>query len=433
MGEIREGLGEMADPADLITALVQVGLLKRAFTGTELAAETDWSPGHARRGRGRAAAPVRGRRRPGGQLTVHRRRCLRRRCLGDRDEFGDSALDAVPEHADVRGVVVVAGDPELQVPVVGEDPDDDAERGSQRDGRRRLEQPPSGEVQGVLRAGHVGRRGVDAGLTDRHGLPLPGGEQHRRREPGQVDQSLPGHSALPVLDTVHLPPDLGQPGHRVRHPHRQVDQDPGHPVVVHAALISGAHRDRHHRPDHPAVDLLAAAEEQLPEPPGDRGQHDVVDRPAQRPADQLHVGERRAGRGPPPMRAVLSVQRRIRRWQQLAGDARESAGRLDPPFKGVRRRAQCAEHARQLPDRAQRTDQRLGDQLDDRGLRAGPPGGSGRPGGVRLVVEQHGHQVGARDAVDHAVVDLRDDRPPAVLQALHHPDLPQRARPVQML
>jgi len=30
----------MADPADLVTALVQVGLLERAFTGTKLAAET---------------------------------------------------------------------------------------------------------------------------------------------------------------------------------------------------------------------------------------------------------------------------------------------------------------------------------------------------------------------------------------------------------
>jgi hypothetical protein len=45
MGEIREGLGEMADPAVLVTALVQVGLLKRAFTGTELAAETDRAGG----------------------------------------------------------------------------------------------------------------------------------------------------------------------------------------------------------------------------------------------------------------------------------------------------------------------------------------------------------------------------------------------------
>src|SRR5260370_3638017 len=45
MGEIREGLGEMADPADLVTALVQVGLLKRVFTGTELAAETDRAGG----------------------------------------------------------------------------------------------------------------------------------------------------------------------------------------------------------------------------------------------------------------------------------------------------------------------------------------------------------------------------------------------------
>ncbi|HUY51805.1 MAG TPA: hypothetical protein VMV92_39920 [Streptosporangiaceae bacterium] len=45
MGEIREGLGEMADPADLVTALVEVGLLKRAFTGTELAAETSRAGG----------------------------------------------------------------------------------------------------------------------------------------------------------------------------------------------------------------------------------------------------------------------------------------------------------------------------------------------------------------------------------------------------
>ena len=31
----------MADPANLVTAPVQVGLLERAFTGTELAAEAD--------------------------------------------------------------------------------------------------------------------------------------------------------------------------------------------------------------------------------------------------------------------------------------------------------------------------------------------------------------------------------------------------------
>jgi hypothetical protein len=45
MGEILEGLGEMADPADLVTALVQLGLLKRAFPGTELAAETSRAGG----------------------------------------------------------------------------------------------------------------------------------------------------------------------------------------------------------------------------------------------------------------------------------------------------------------------------------------------------------------------------------------------------
>ena len=55
--------------------------------------------------------------------------------------------------------------------------------------------------------------------------------------------------------------------------------------------------------------------------------------------------------------------------------------------------------------------------------------------GARLParVEQHRHQIGARDPVDHAVVDLGDERPAAVAQAFDHPHLPQRTLPVERL
>ncbi|WP_043637213.1 hypothetical protein [Nonomuraea candida] len=39
MGEPREGLGTMADPAELAAALVAIGLLKRTFTAAEMEAE----------------------------------------------------------------------------------------------------------------------------------------------------------------------------------------------------------------------------------------------------------------------------------------------------------------------------------------------------------------------------------------------------------
>ena len=47
-------------------------------------------------------------------------------------------------------------------------------------------------------------------------------------------------------------------------------------------------------------------------------------------------------------------------------------------------------------------------------------------------VEQLHHQVGAGDAVDHAVVNLGDQRPPTTGEPLDHPHLPQRAVPIEL-
>jgi hypothetical protein len=40
VAEIRQGLGTMADPAELVAAMTAIGLLQRGFTAAESAAET---------------------------------------------------------------------------------------------------------------------------------------------------------------------------------------------------------------------------------------------------------------------------------------------------------------------------------------------------------------------------------------------------------
>ena len=59
------------------------------------------------------------------------------------------------------------------------------------------------------------------------------------------------------------------------------------------------------------------------------------------------------------------------------------------------------------------------------------PLGRRRVGGLGLEVEQVDHQLGARRAVDGGVVDLGDDADAVLLEALDHPQLPQRAGAVE--
>ena len=40
MGEVRQGLGTMASPAELVAAMTAIGLLQRGFTAAESATET---------------------------------------------------------------------------------------------------------------------------------------------------------------------------------------------------------------------------------------------------------------------------------------------------------------------------------------------------------------------------------------------------------
>jgi hypothetical protein len=63
----------------------------------------------------------------------------------------------------------------------------------------------------------------------------------------------------------------------------------------------------------------------------------------------------------------------------------------------------------------------------------GPGSGAQHPGGLGAEIEYRRHQVGAADAIHHAVVHLREQRPAAALDALQEPGLPQRPVAIQPL
>jgi hypothetical protein len=96
-----------------------------------------------------------------------------------------------------------------------------------------------------------------------------------------------------------------------------------------------------------------------------------------------------------------------------------------------------AGHERQAPDAVHRIDdgvrERARDELQVAGLRGRPPGRDPGRRRVSLTVQQDGQEIGAGHPVHHAVVDLGEERPAAVLQALDHPQLPERLAPVQLL
>jgi len=95
-----------------------------------------------------------------------------------------------------------------------------------------------------------------------------------------------------------------------------------------------------------------------------------------------------------------------------------------------------ASQHRKAADPVDRVDDRVGqgvgEQVQVARLLLGMPGR--RPGRrrLRLAVEEDRQQVGGRDPVDHAVVNLRDERPASVVEALDHPELPERAGAVEV-
>ena len=107
--------------------------------------------------------------------------------------------------------------------------------------------------------------------------------------------------------------------------------------------------------------------------------------------------------------------------------------------QGARRAADRSEHLIRSPEGEPDLRSRIahtmpgavGDQVDARGLRIWMPDLTVR--GLGSLPEHQRHHVRRRDAVDHAVVDLREQGPAVLLEPLDHPDLPERLRAIQVL
>ena len=171
----------------------------------------------------------------------------------------------------------------------------------------------------------------------------------------------------------------------------------------------------------------------LAEPVGDGGQDDVVERPAQALAHLLYVVDRGRGPGVAPVGADGYVEARHRGGPHQAGHGRHAPpdlGCLGPARGGWR---PGGWHGAPAPARRGSAPRSSAPPSP-----AAPPGRGG-PGGPRRAgqptrrgeVHDHREQVRPRHAVDHGVMGLGTHGPAPILQALDHPDLPQRPRPVE--
>jgi hypothetical protein len=90
--------------------------------------------------------------------------------------------------------------------------------------------------------------------------------------------------------------------------HRQLDEQGADPVAEHQRLgaLADVHRD--HRAQAAALELFVAPEKQAAQAGGAHREHDVVYRPAERPADCLEVLERAIDDREPPRRSDRHVE-----------------------------------------------------------------------------------------------------------------------------
>ena len=193
----------------------------------------------------------------------------------------------------------------------------------------------------------------------------------------------------------------------------------------------------HHRLELQAVGVLAAPAQVLAERARHGGEHDVVDRAAQRVLDRLDVAQVGAHPGEAPMRSdVLVVRARGRRVEPRPGHGPNSDGGVARPGEDAARAAQNGTYRPSDLARDRRAfEQRLREQLRAAGKRARKPALTAVGGGCRLArgVEQNRQDVDARDAVHECVVGLREHGEAVVLETLDQPDLPERLVAVELL
>ena len=201
----------------------------------------------------------------------------------------------------------------------------------------------------------------------------------------------------------------------------------------------GADRDRHERAQLQPLGAHAARVQPVAQRAADDGEHDVVDRAAERVLDGLEVGKlvahargsggagrsrrsaasRAPGSGPPTRPRPGPRRRRAPSAAPRPGRVRHRRGAPPPCAGRCAPGPACPTASSSAPD----------------GSGAGCHGSSGCGTSVGTGPRSKitWRDVDARDAVDERVVGLGDEREAAVREALDHPHLPQRLGAVELL
>ena len=243
---------------------------------------------------------------------------------------------------------------------------------------------------------------------------------------------------LGLLEAVHrLAHDL-QPRDRVLDVDGQRRAHRGEPVAELVVLVARADRDGHERAQLQPLGAHAARAQPLLQRAGDDGEHDVVDRAAERVLDLLDVASswrtvtsRRCG----PISTLSGVDGAGFRPAHTTSPRPSSASRVSCSAADGRvaapTRARPSPRAGARAPRARRGRPSARRSAWAAGVHARSPCSTAR--GLGREVEEHGGEVDAGDAVDQRVVGLGDQREAPALQAVHEPQLPQRLGAVERL
>ena len=240
----------------------------------------------------------------------------------------DARPDAAGEHVDVGVAVEVGVDPEGHRVEVGEDPDRAAGAAGDRHVRGGGDHPLAQHVERDPRA--RARSSSPPGTTSGRpagppARPSTAASARRSRPCAMIDGASTAcivflySSIWPRIDASRST-GSGSPTGR--------STNTAETWLFSAALLVGtADRHRHHRADDELLRRqLAAGQQQVAEPAGDRGEDDVVDRAAERRPDGLELLELAVGPGPAPVRADRAVERAGGRGDRLLGQRRDGRG-----------------------------------------------------------------------------------------------------------
>ena len=277
-------------------------------------------------------------------------------------------------------------------------------------------------LNGQLRAGDVGRARVQRpSCGSRAASRAPSASSIGGANPDSEVSTSPATACFDSLRPSICGADARSCARGIRDRHGQLGEHRRDPVVVDAALAAaGAPTPAPACADTSGRRVSPRARSSSRKPPVIDRQHDVVDGAAERGANRLDVAQ--AHRAPSPSAGAARSGRSATRTATGAPSAAEltiAAPQSRAPARALRaaraaRRAKLSAAAARV-DRL--CDQRAREQLGVARLGAGSQASAGGGAGSRSSSNMHRHQIGRGDAVDHAVMDLREQRPAALARS----------------